>query len=298
MKNEKPVLIVGSIALDTIEIGSQRRDDIVGGSTTYALLAAGRDVPVSIVGVIGDNFPATAHELYQQYAANLTDLQIVAGPTFRWGGHYHANGDDRTTLFTELGVFADFNPVLSPENKQVPLVFLANIHPGLQLRVIEQCHPEALIVTDTMNLWIDTTPELLNQVLAKTDILLINETEAQSLAGTAALAAAAGKLQSFGPPVVVIKQGSKGASLFHENNRLDIGVFPIDAVVDPTGAGDTFGGGFIAALALGGDYRAAMVRGSALASFAVEGFGVERLQAAGADELLHRIDYLDRLVSS
>lgn len=295
---KKPILIAGSIALDTIETSNGRREGIIGGSTTYATVAAGLDAPVHVVGVIGSDFPQEGHELYGKYASDLTDLASVPGQTFSWGGRYHDNGDERTTLFTELGVFAEFNPTISAVNRQVPLVFLANIHPQLQFSIIEQCHPESLIVTDTMNLWIDTTADELKAVLLRTDILLINETEAQSLSGKENLADAAIVLKDMGPDIVVIKQGSSGASLFQGEQRIDIGVFPIEAVVDPTGAGDSFGGGFMASLSDSYDLVEALVNGSALASFCVEGFGVERLVSCEPEELIRRKEYLRGTVKS
>ena len=294
MKNQKPILIAGSIALDTIETAAGRREDIIGGSTTYAMIAAGRSAAVHIVGVIGTDFPSQGHDFYARFASDLTDLVIADGSTFRWGGRYHANGEDRTTLFTELGVFGNFTPCLSKINRNVPIVFLANIHPQLQLSVIEQSHPKALIVTDTMNLWIDTTPDELAQVLKRTKVLLINETEAQSLGETSDLDKAARALQALGPETVVIKQGSLGAVLYDDNNRVGIGAFPVEAVIDPTGAGDTFGGGFMAALANSNDYQEALVNGSALASFCVEGFGVETLVQAQQDDIEHRKEFLRR----
>ena len=296
MKKSKPILIVGSIALDTIETSFGRREDIIGGSTTYATVAAGKSAPVHVVGIIGTDFPAAGQAIYDQFASDLTDLKVSDGATFRWGGRYHANGDDRTTLFTELGVFGNFNPQLSSINQSIALVFLANIHPRLQLSVIEQSRPGALIVTDTMNLWIETTPGELAEVLKRTNVLLINETEAQALGATSDLDQAARALQELGPQIVVIKQGSRGAALYKGNDRITIGVFPVAKVIDPTGAGDTFGGGFMAALAGSGDYRAALVNGSALASFCVEGFGIEALVTAQPADIEQRKVILQRTI--
>jgi len=298
MMNKKPVLIVGSIALDTIETSAGRRENLLGGSTTYALVAAGRSADVHVVGIVGDDFPAAGMEIYQRYASCLDGLVTASGPTFRWGGRYHALGDNRTTLFTELGVFAQFNPVLSSIDRNVPLVFLANIHPQLQLSVIRQTDSAALIVTDTMNLWIDTTPDQLAQVIKKTDILLINETEAQALGNDMSLDQAAEKLKAMGPETVVIKQGSKGASLYTATEKIDIGIFPLEQVIDPTGAGDTFGGGFLAALANGENSTNALINGSALASFCVEGFGIEQLANCNTIELERRKEYLADTVST
>ncbi len=295
---DNSLLIVGSIALDTIEIGDERYDDLIGGSTTYATIAAGINSDIHIVGIIGDDFPQDGHAIFDKYAANKTDLQIVAGKTFSWGGHYGENFDDRDTLFTELGVFADFNPVLSPINKNHRFVFLANIHPGLQNIVIDQCQGNPVIVVDTMNLWINTTLNELLIVLSKSDILLINESEAEMLTDCSQLDDAARTLIGLGPPTVVIKRGSKGAILYNENERIEIGVYPIDKVVDPTGAGDTFGGGFISALAQGKSNTEALIRATVLASICVEGVGVEALLSASNQEIDKRQQFLMEQVTS
>lgn len=283
-----PVLIVGSIALDTIETPGDRRANILGGSTTYALLAASRTTAVHVVGVVGEDFPGEYQKLYRQYATDLSDLQTRNGDTFRWGGRYAANMEDRETLFTELGVFADFNPMLSPVNQSVPYVFLANIHPALQQTVIEQTGDDATIVVDTMNLWINTTRPELERVLTLSDILLLNESEAELLTDLKDPDEAARELQAMGPEKVVIKLGRRGSILYGDGEPIRVGVFPVETVVDATGAGDTFGGGLIAALAAGEDDREALINGTALASLCVEGFGIDALEAATTEEIDHR----------
>ncbi|MEE8340820.1 MAG: PfkB family carbohydrate kinase, partial [Candidatus Neomarinimicrobiota bacterium] len=253
------ILIVGSIAIDTIEIGSERYEDLVGGSTTYATIAAGKYSAVNIVGVIGSDFPQQGHDIYKKYANNLTDLKEEHGKTFSWGGRYQDNFDDRDTLFTELGVFGKFNPQLSAINKNQQFVFLANIHPKLQKSVIDQCQANPVIVIDTMNLWINTTHNELLTVFSKSDILLVNESEAEMLSECSNLDDAATTLIGLGPPTVVIKRGSKGAILYSSiGEKISIGVYPIDKVVDPTGAGDAFGGGFVSALAQGRSNKEAL----------------------------------------
>jgi len=248
---DNSVLIVGSIALDTIKIGDEKYENLIGGSTTFATIAAGKNSDVHVVGIIGNDFPQAGHDIYSEYAANNTDLQVADGKTFSWGGRYHSNFDDRDTLFTELGVFADFKPNLSPINKNHQHVFLANIHPSLQNSVINQCMANPIIIIDTMNLWINTTLNELLIVLSKSDILLINESEAEMLTECYLLDDAAKTLIGLGPPTVVIKRGSKGADLYTANEKISIGVYPITKVADPTGAGDTFGGAFTSALAEG-----------------------------------------------
>ena len=288
----KTVLIVGSIALDTIENQKGKKEDLIGGSATYGMVAAGRLVPVNIVSVIGNDFPAKGLEIYQRYANSLVDLQCKEGNTFRWGARYGENMDFRETLYTDLGVFSDFSPKLSTVNKNVSTVFLANIHSALQLSVIDQMRGNPLIVTDTMNLWIETSKNELLEVLKKTDILIINESEAELISGTKDIDPSAVQLQSLGPSTVVIKRGSSGAVLFHGEERVSIDAYPVKEVIDTTGAGDTFGGGFVSALASGGTFRDALIKGSALASICVEGFGVESLLDVNLEEIKNREDFL------
>ena len=286
------ILIIGSIALDTIENNRGKREDLIGGSTTYATVAAGRLVPVNVVGVIGNDFPDEGLKIYKRYANSLVDLECKEGNTFRWGGRYGENMDSRETLFTDLGVFSDFLPRLSTVNKNVSNVFLANIHPSLQLSVINQMAGKPLIVTDTMNLWIETTKNELLKVLKKSDILLINESEAELISGTNNIDRSAVQLQGLGPSTVVIKKGSSGAVLFHGEEKVSIGAYPVKDVIDTTGAGDTFGGGFVSALASGGTFRDALIKGSALASICVEGFGVESLLEVNLEEIKKREKFL------
>jgi len=287
------ILIVGSIAIDTIEIGNERYENLLGGSTTYATIAAGKYSDVNVVGIIGSDFPQYGHDIYKKYAANLIDLKVEQGKTFNWGGRYHDNFDDRDTLFTELGVFGKFSPKLSAINKNQQYVFLANIHPNLQNSVIDQCQANPTIVVDTMNLWIGTVHNELQTVLSKSDILLINESEAEMLTECSNIDDAAKTLIRLGPPTVVIKQGSKGAALYNNmDEKITIGVYPVNKVVDPTGAGDTFGGGFISALAQGKTYKEALVLGSALASICVEGVGIDALEKATVAEIENRQNFL------
>ena len=286
------ILIIGSIALDTIENNRGKREDLIGGSTTYATIAAGRSVPVNVVGVIGNDFPDEGLKIYKRYANSLVDLECKEGNTFRWGGRYGENMDSRETLFTDLGVFSDFSPRLSTVNKNVSNVFLANIHPSLQLSVINQMAGKPLIVTDTMNLWIETTKNELLKVLKKSGILLINESEAELISGTNNIDRSAVQLQGLGPSTVVIKKGSSGAVLFHGEEKVSIGAYPVKDVIDTTGAGDTFGGGFVSALASGGTFRDALIKGSALASICVEGFGVESLLEVSLEEIKKREKFL------
>ena len=297
--NENSVLIVGSIGLDTIETPNQKQENIIGGSTTYSLIAASKNIPVSIVGIIGDDFPEEGHLIFNTYAKNLDDLQIVQGKTFRWGGRYHKNWDDRDTLYTELGVFSDFKPKLSDSNKYRSHIFLANIHPDLQQLVIKQNkNKDALIVIDTMNLWINTARDSLTNVLSDSDILLLNESEAQLLTEKENISESASAILDMGLDTVVIKKGSNGAELFTRNEHFSVGAYPIQKVVDPTGAGDTFGGGLISALAWGKTLTDSMIYGSSLASLCVEGFGIDKIKEVSENTIMDRVNFIESTVKS
>ena len=293
------ILIVGSIAIDTIETPFEKKSDVLGGSTTYSLVASGKKTDVSVVGIVGNDFPNEGYSLYRSYADDLSDLKTADGKTFRWGGRYHENWDDRDTLFTELGVFLDFNPILSESNKNRSHILLANIHPELQYSVILQNqNPDAVIVVDTMNLWIETTLPSLEKVISSSNILLINESESFLLTKEKNIKDAAIALLSMGPEMVVIKKGSKGAELFSDKDHIEIGAFPVTNVVDPTGAGDVFAGAFIASLAAQESSESALLSASASASISIESFGTEKLQNASTEEINERINLLNKTLKS
>tara|TARA_Y100001970_G_scaffold285838_1_gene406596 strand:- start:969 stop:1847 length:879 start_codon:yes stop_codon:yes gene_type:complete len=283
------ILIVGSIGLDTIETFYGKRDDLLGGSATYASISAGRFCPVNLVGVIGDDFPSQGKLIFKNYCNNIDDLKVKKGRTFRWGGRYHKNNDDRDTLFTELGVFENFKPQLSSVNKNIKWVFLANIHPMLQLDVLRQCSSKPKIIMDTMNLWINTTYDELISVINCADILLINESELIELTGDQDLEKGARKIIDMGPENIVVKCGSKGSISYSNDSVISVNVVPNCKVVDPTGAGDTFGAGLISGLVEGLDIFNSMVRGTVMASFCIEDFGIEAMLNLKEDEYLKRI---------
>ena len=293
------ILIVGSIAIDTIETPFEKKSDVLGGSTTYSLVASGKKTDVSVVGIVGNDFPNEDYSLYRSYADDLSDLKTADGKTFRWGGRYHENWDDRDTLFTELGVFLDFNPILSESNKNRSHILLANIHPELQYSVILQNqNPDAVIVVDTMNLWIETTLPSLEKVISSSNILLINESESFLLTKEKNIKDAAIALLSMGPEMVVIKKGSKGAELFSDKDHIEIGAFPVTNVVDPTGAGDVFAGAFLASLAAQESSESALLSASASASISIESFGTQKLQNASTEEINERINLLNKTLKS
>ena len=286
-------LILGSVALDTIETKYGKAENLLGGSATYATIAAGLYGDAIPVGIVGDDFPKDGLDIFEKFSKNLEDLDQQPGGTFKWGGKYHENGDDRDTLFTDLGVFENFNPSIHTSNKNASWLFLANIHPSLQLSVLEQCTNAPLVVTDTMNLWIDSTPEELKKIISKTNILLINESELHLLTKEQNVDKSIKEVLSMGPEKVIVKFGSKGAKCFSENENIAVGVYPVKKVIDPTGAGDVFGGGFISGLVDGLSIKEAMLRGSALASFCIEDFGVKKLLNVSVNEVDNRIQLIN-----
>ena len=286
-------LILGSVALDTIETKYGKAENLLGGSATYATIAAGLYGDAIPIGIVGDDFPKDGLDIFEKFSKNLKDLDQQPGGTFKWGGKYHENGDDRDTLFTDLGVFENFNPSIHTSNKNASWLFLANIHPSLQLSVLEQCTNAPLVVTDTMNLWIDSTPEELKKIICKTNILLINESELHLLTKEQNVDKSIKEVLSMGPEKVIVKFGSKGAKCFSENEDIAVGVYPVKKVIDPTGAGDVFGGGFISGLVDGLSIKEAMLRGSALASFCIEDFGVKKLLNVSVNEVDNRIQLIN-----
>ena len=286
-------LILGSVALDTIETKYGKAENLLGGSATYATIAAGLYGDAIPVGIVGDDFPKDGLDIFEKFSKNLKDLDQQPGGTFKWGGKYHENGDDRDTLFTDLGVFENFNPSIHTSNKNASWLFLANIHPSLQLSVLKQCTNAPLVVTDTMNLWIDSTPEELKKTISKTNILLINESELHLLTKEQNVDKSIKEVLSMGPEKVIVKFGSKGAKCFSENENIAVGVYPVKKVIDPTGAGDVFGGGFISGLVDGLSIKEAMLRGSALASFCIEDFGVKKLLNVSVNEVDNRIQLIN-----
>ena len=286
-------LILGSVALDTIETKYGKAENLLGGSATYATIAAGLYGDAVPVGIVGDDFPKNGLDIFEKFSKNLKDLDQKPGGTFKWGGKYHENGDDRDTLFTNLGVFENFNPSIHTSNKNASWLFLANIHPSLQLSVLEQCTNAPLVVTDTMNLWIDSTPEELKKIISKTNILLINESELHLLTKEQNVDRSAKVVLSMGPKKVIVKFGSKGAKCFSKSGNIAVGVYPVKEVIDPTGAGDVFGGGFISGLVEGLSTKDAMLRGSALASFCIEDFGVKKLLNIDVNEVDSRIKLIN-----
>ena len=294
MTTTKDILAVGSIALDTLETIEGNRTDLLGGSATYFGLAANLFSPLSLVGVVGDDFPQAGWNLFSSKKIDTKNIQRKSGKTFCWGGRYSDDYSTRDTLFTELGVFDKFQPTILDAYKTTQYLFLGNIQPELQLSVAAQMDEVQTVVCDTMNLWINLCPERLWDVVKSVDIFLLNDEEAIQLTHETDIYAAANQLLENGPSVVVIKQGSRGSLLAYRDVRVHIPVFPIDKLIDPTGAGDSFAGGFIGHLVnhKKDDFVEAVITGSAVASFTVSGFGVDGLLEANVDSIKNRKDII------
>uniref|UniRef100_UPI00356334BF PfkB family carbohydrate kinase n=1 Tax=Pontiella sp. TaxID=2837462 RepID=UPI00356334BF len=282
------LIIVGSIGIDDIETPTEKREGILGGSVSYACAAASFFSHTGMVGVVGTDFPQEFRDTWSDMNIDLEGLQTVEGPTFRWGGKYHENMDNRDTLFTELGVFETFSPELPDDYKEAPYLFLGNIHPALQLHVLEQVRNPKFVLIDTMDLWINIAKDDLAKVISKCHMLTLNESEARLYTGEHSLTQAAKALLELGPEFVLIKKGGNGSMLFTRTDIFLLHAYPLDSFKDPTGAGDTFAGGLMGALCASGNtdkeaIRQAMVYGSITASFGVEEFSLERLTGLDRD---------------
>ncbi len=287
------IVVVGSLGLDTIETPAGRAEEVLGGSAAYFALAARHFLPVSVVAVVGTDFPAGARRTLEHPDLDLSGIEVQEGKTFRWEGVYSLDMNTRRTLRTELNVFEQFRPKLHDGHRAFRNVFLANIDPVLQREVLEQFQNPRLVLCDTMNYWIHGKREELLEILRRVRILLINEEEARELTGQSLTHKAARAILDLGPETVVIKQGEHGAFLQSRGLYFTCPAVPIESVVDPTGAGDTFAGGFFGALARMGrvsdrTLRAAVVYGCVMASFTVEDFGVDGLLRGKRAEILRR----------
>jgi sugar/nucleoside kinase (ribokinase family) len=297
-----PILAVGSVAFDSIKNPFGEVNRVVGGSATYFSLAASFFTGVRLVAVVGEDFAERGAEVFAGRPVDLAGLQTVPGETFRWKGFYGFDLNQRDTIYTKLNVFEDFQPVISEEWRSSPFVFLGNIHPRLQLEVLEQVKSPRLVAADTMNLWIETTPDDLKKVLERIDVLFLNDSEARELSHEANLVKAARELRAMGPTTVVIKRGEHGVLMTTstEGEFFAAPALPLEQVFDPTGAGDTFAGGFVGYLAGCGDtcdasLARAIIYGSTLASFAVEDFSIDRLLRLSKDEIAARFQQFKRL---
>ncbi len=294
------LLVVGSVALDDIETPGGKVQGVLGGAACYFAVAARYLAPVRTVGVIGDDFPDEHLEFLRSRDIDTEGLYRAEGPTFRWGGRYHDSMNQRDTLFTELGVFEGFEPVLPDHYRDSRFVFLANIHPSLQTNVLRQARAPVFAAMDTMNLWIETTRSDLLETLSGVNGLVVNDEEAQQLTGESNLVRAAEQIRELGPQVVIIKRGEHGALLFDDEGIFAAPAFPLTSVVDPTGAGDSFAGGFMGGIARANaidptTLREAVILGSTMASFCVEKFSLDRFRDLEQDEIDERFEAFRRL---
>ena len=297
------ITVVGSIALDTVETPWGKSESGLGGAAVYFALAASQLAPVHLVGIVGEDFPEEHLRLLELRRIGLEGLERAPGKTFRWTGRYHADVNERDTLDTQLNVFAEFHPKLPEAARESRYLFLGNIHPALQLEVLEQARPE-FVALDTMNLWINTTRGDLLRVLERVDALIINDSESKLLTGEANIVKAARNVQAMGPRIVVVKKGEHGAMLFSDAPEIfAIPALPLEHVVDPTGAGDSFAGGFMGWLAKEDrtdavTLRRAVLYGCAVASFTCEAFGPDRLSVITPADLAQRASAIQRLTSA
>ena len=295
------ILVVGSVALDSIRTPFGMVEEALGGSASYFSLSASHFAPVRIVAVVGEDFPVAHRELFQGRGVDLSGLETAPGRTFRWRGEYSVELGHAHTLETQLNVFSTFHPRIEEHHRRAPFVFLANIDPDLQLEVLTQMERPRLVVSDTMNYWIARKPDRVIEVLRRVDVALLNEEEARALSGESQLVRAAGVLLDQGAHAVIVKKGEHGA-LYRSREELFVTpAFPVAGLCDPTGAGDSFAGGFIGWLARTGrqdsaSLRQALVCGAAMASLAIEAFSPERLVATGPAEIDARVRELHGMV--
>ncbi|MHB9133917.1 MAG: PfkB family carbohydrate kinase [Armatimonadota bacterium] len=298
----KPLLVVGSIGLDTVETPFGVVRDVLGGAASYASTAAALFSEVRIVGVVGEDFPPEHVQFFTNRQIDIDGLQCLPGATFRWNGYYEYDMNQAHTLATHLNVFENFRPAIPETHRATPYVFLANIDPELQLTVLAQIDKPAFVMADTMNFWINGKREHVLEVIKRVDAVTMNDAEARQLCDTASLVNAGRQLLAMGPRVVIIKKGEHGALMFTEHEYFVAPSFPLEEVRDPTGAGDTFAGGIMGFLAFTDDTSAANIRkaiiyGSVLASYTVEDFSLSRLAVLEPGEVMVRYAEMRRITA-
>jgi sugar/nucleoside kinase (ribokinase family) len=296
------IVAVGSIALDTVKTPFGEANDIVGGALTYFSISASFFTDVKMVGVVGEDFSEEHMKVFAGRRIDLEGVERAPGKSFRWGAEYTHNLNARDTLFTELGVFEDFRPNLPESYWQTDIVFLGNIHPTLQSHALEQVTSKRLVGLDSMNLWIDTTPNELREVVKHVDILKLDDAEVRQLSGEFNLRRASAAIQQMGPRMLVATRGSHGSMLFNGPSIFAVSAYPLEDEVDPTGAGDSFAGGFFGYLAQKpsldeATLRRAVIFGSVMGSFCVEDFGTRRLERLNFNEVLDRYRRIKALTS-
>ena len=298
-----PLVVVGSVAIDNVETPTDRRDNLLGGSATHFSYAASFFTSVRLVGVVGADWPAGAHQAAQRRGIDISGLhQVPDGKTFTWTGRYHDNMNDRDTLDVQLNVFGEFDPVLPESYRRAKYVFLANGVPAVQMKVLSQVPGRRLAVADTMDLWITTARDDLDELLTQLDGLVLNDSEAKLIADTENLVTAGHRVREMGPKFVIIKKGEHGAMFFSEHETYVLPAFPTQNVVDPTGAGDSFAGGMMGYLSERDNFdpetlKTAMAYGILVASFNVEGFGLERLTEITRADIDERMEEYRKMLS-
>jgi cytidine kinase len=298
-----PLVVVGSVALDSVETPTARRDNVLGGAAVFFSYSASYFSPVKLVGVVGEDWPAEHTALLQNRGIDTAGLHVVkGGRTFRWTGKYQPNMNDRETLEVHLNVFGDFDPVLPADYRRAKFLFLANGSPVLQMKVLDQVEGAALTVADTMDLWINIQHEELMRLFKRIDGLVINDAEARLLTDDENLVRAGKQILKLGPKFVVIKKGEHGAMFFSEHETYVMPAFPTPNVIDPTGAGDSFAGGMMGYLAEKGNFeprtlKEAMAYGILTASFTVEDFSLDRLKQIERPHLEHRMQQYRQMLS-
>ncbi len=296
------LLVIGTLAFDTVETPTDRRDDALGGSATFFAVAASHFCDPKLVGVVGSDFPDKVLADLSARGIDCSGVEVADGKTFRWGGRYEADWNTRHTLFTELNVFEHFDPKVPENFRDSKYVFLANAAPALQLKALTQCTNPELVVADTMNLWIDIARDDLVELLAHIDGLVLNDEEARMLSGEKNLFRAARKVLEMGPEFVVLKKGEHGAFLLGQDVHFALPAYPVEEVIDPTGAGDSFAGGFMGYLSAVDNIepatlRRAMLYGTVTASYCVEGFSIDSLSVHGRKAVEARFNDLQSMVS-
>lgn len=296
------VLVVGSVALDSVETPFGKAEDVLGGSATFFSASASHLTKVSVVGIVGSDFPVENLEPLRKRGVDFSGLEHADGPSFRWRGRYRHDLNSAETLETHLGVFSHFSPKIPDSLRSRQFVFLANIDPRLQLEVLKQVKKPKLVACDTMNFWIESRRPDIIELIKHVDLITLNDSEARQLTDCANLVKAARWIMQRGPSMVIIKKGEHGAFLFKESSIFFAPAYPLEDVFDPTGAGDSFAGGFMGYLARTGDLsdaslRRAVVYGSAMGSFAVEKFSVQRLLEIRPSDIATRVSEFRSLVA-
>lgn len=292
---DSKLLIVGSIGMDTIETPQEKVERVLGGAAVFSATAACQFTPTSVVGVVGDDFPAEYEKLMQDKGIDLSCVDKKPGQTFFWHGRYHEDMNQRDTLDTQLGVFGEFEPNISAEHRKIPNVFLANIHPQLQLDVLDTMEGNPFVGLDTMNLWIENTPDLLRKVIERVNLIIVNDEEAKMITGKTTVLDAADALLDMGPELAVVKKGDAGAMLFSKEQIFSTPAVPLRTAKDPTGAGDTFAGGMMGYIAHRGQpnfatFKQAAVVGTVMASFTVEDFSLNKIAHVKPEHIRERIE--------